>query len=143
MRPIAQSAPDWTTVAAFGPESPSRRCFSGGTALPPRCSLPARSSPSHPRRASTCNCARWACRSPSCHAFPTTRRATDVVAAGLPAIVDDADGNLVGVFGLDELKIAARRDPVLAAINPLAVTPAARSSPARRSARRPGARRLS
>ena len=33
---------------------------------------------------------------------------------GLPAIVDDADGHAVGVFGIDELKIAARSDPVLA-----------------------------
>ena len=40
--------------------------------------------------------------------------ALDVVTGGLPVIVDDADGHPVGVIGLDELKIVARRDPVLA-----------------------------
>ena len=33
---------------------------------------------------------------------------------GLPAIVDDADGRPIGLFGLDELKVAAQNDPVLA-----------------------------
>ena len=43
--------------------------------------------------------------------------AAEVMSNGLPAIVDDSDGHAVGIFGLDELKIAARRDPVLARSN--------------------------
>jgi hypothetical protein len=39
--------------------------------------------------------------------------ATAVMEKGLPALVDDADGHPIGLFGLDELKIAARNDPVL------------------------------
>jgi hypothetical protein len=46
--------------------------------------------------------------------LPADTPATEAMEQGLPAIVDDADGRPVGLFGLDELKIAARRDPVLA-----------------------------
>ena len=40
--------------------------------------------------------------------------ADDAVTGGLPVLVVDADDRPVGVLGPDELKIAARRDPVLA-----------------------------
>ena len=45
---------------------------------------------------------------------PANAAAIDVVTNGLPAIVDDADGNPIGLIGMDELQIVARHDPVLA-----------------------------
>ena len=108
MRPVAQHRPRLDHRRRRSARSPSRRCSSGGTAPRPRCSPPARSSPSHPRRASTCSSARSALPLAQL-AARADRRAGDRRRdrAACPAIVDDADGHAIGVFGLDELKIAA------------------------------------
>jgi hypothetical protein len=45
---------------------------------------------------------------------PVDAPAADVVPRGLPVLVVDATGRPVGVLGYDELKIAAKADPVLA-----------------------------
>src|SRR5439155_12012627 len=45
---------------------------------------------------------------------PVDAHADEVVARGLPVLVRDAEGRPVGLLGFDELKIAAKADPVLA-----------------------------
>ena len=113
MRPIPHIAPEWTSVADFGPIT-EPTLVAGWDGTPTALLPPARSSPSHPRRGRTCSSAR---SSLPLAQYPRVRidaPAADVMTKGLPAIVDDADGRPVGVFGLDELKIAAQRDPVLA-----------------------------
>jgi len=114
MRPIAHSAPDWTTVAAFGPVAEPTILLGWDGAptalLPPGAvfAVPPDAREHVQLRALGLPIGRLT------HA-PAGVRATAVVTAGaLPVLVDDADGRPVGVFGLDELKIAAHRDPVLA-----------------------------
>ena len=113
MRPIAQTAPDWTTVAAFGPVAePTMLLGWDGTPtalLPPGAvfAVPPDAREHVQLRALGLPIAGLA-------RVPLTARATEVVAAGLPVLVVDGNGQTAGVFGLDELKIAARRDPVLA-----------------------------
>ena len=108
------SAPDWTTVADFGPDRRTDAAPRVGRHARLRSSLPARSSPSHPRQREH-----------------VQLRALGVPLAQLPRVPTDAPRDRrgggrpardrrrrrrqpVGLFGLDELKIAARRDPVLA-----------------------------
>ena len=113
MRPIAHSAPDWTTVAAFGPiAEPALLLGWDGTPtalLPPGAvfAVPPEAREHVQLRALGVPLDKLV-------RAPSYARATDVLTAGLPAIVDDADGRAVGVFGLDEVKVAARTDPALA-----------------------------
>jgi hypothetical protein len=114
MRPISHSAPDWTTVAAFGPVAePTLLLGWDGTPtalLPPGAvfAVPPDAREHVQLRTLGLPLARMT-------RVPSTARATEVVAGGgLPVLVDDGNGLTVGVFGIDELKIAARRDPVLA-----------------------------
>jgi Zn-dependent protease len=113
MQPIAHSVPDWTTVANFGPiAEPALLLGWDGTPtalLPPGAvfAVPPEAREHMQLRALGVPLAQLP-------RVPSSARATDVVANGLPAIIDDADGRAVGIFGLDELKIASQRDPVLA-----------------------------
>jgi len=113
MRPIAHSAPDWTTVAAFGPVAePTLLVGWDGTPsalLPPGAvfAVPPEAREHVQLRALGVPLA-------GLTRVPTSASATAVVAGGLPALVDDPDGNAVGVFGIEELNIAAGHDPVLA-----------------------------
>jgi Zn-dependent protease len=113
MRPIAGMAPEWTTVADFGPHAdPIFTSGWDGTAtalLPPNAvfAVPPEARAHTQLRALAVPLARF-------RRVPVDTPAADVMTHGLPVVVDDADGRAIGVFGLDELKIAARRDPVLA-----------------------------
>lgn len=113
MRPLSTSAPEWTSVADFGPiAEPTLVAGWDGTPtalLPPGAvfAVPPEARAHTQLRALALPLARF------------TRVRADAPAAGvmehgLPAIVDDADGRPVGLFGLDELKLAAQHDPVLA-----------------------------
>jgi hypothetical protein len=113
MRPLAGLPPEWTTVADFGPNAePTLVAGWDGTPtalLPPGAvfAVPPDARAQVQLRALAVPLAQ----------FPRVRAdepATDVMEKGLPALVDDADGRPIGLFGLDELKIAARDDPVLA-----------------------------
>jgi Zn-dependent protease len=116
MRPIGQTAHDWTTVAAFGPVAePALLLGWDGTPtalLPPDAvfAVPPDAREHVQLRALGLPLA-------GLPHVPSDAAATAVASGGLPALVDDADGHPIGVFGLDELKIAARRDPVLAKSN--------------------------
>lgn len=113
MRPLSGLVPEWTTVADFGPTAdPTLVAGWDGT---PTALLPPGAVFAVPPEAR----AHMQLRA---LALPLTQLprvradeiATAVMEKGLPAIVDDADGLPIGVFGLDELKIAAQRDPALA-----------------------------
>jgi Zn-dependent protease len=113
MRPLAHSAPDWTTVAAFGPVAePTLLLGWDGTPnalLPPNAvfAVPPGARERVQLRAlglPLASLPRIAADSP----------AADAVTGGLPALVVDSDERPVGVLSFDELKIAARADPVLA-----------------------------
>ena len=54
------------------------------------------------------------CRSRPSRGWPSERRRATRSPAGFPALVVDADDRPVGLLSVDELKIAARSDPVLA-----------------------------
>ena len=113
MRPVAHSVADWTTVATFGPIAEPALLLgwdgSPTALLPPGAvfAVPPEERERVQLRALGTPLAQLA------H-VPSYARATDVATYGLPVVVDDADGNPVGVFGIDELRIASRRDPVLA-----------------------------
>jgi Zn-dependent protease len=113
MRPVTLTASGWTTVAAFGPiAEPVLLLGWDGT---PNALLPPGAVFAVPPEARESVQLRTLAR-PLADAtrVPGTARAADVIAAGLPVIVDDEAGQPIGLFGLDELKIAANRDPVLA-----------------------------
>jgi Zn-dependent protease len=113
MRPIAYSSPDWTTVAAFGPiAEPTMLLGWDGTPtalLPPGAvfAVP-------PEAREHVQLRSLALPLADLPHVASDAPATTVITGGLPALVDDANGHAIGVFGLDELKIAANRDPVLA-----------------------------
>jgi Zn-dependent protease len=113
MRPIAHSATDWTTVAAFGPVAePTLLLGWDGTPsalLPPNAVFAV--SPEAREQVQLralglplANLRRVAIGAP----------AEDAVTGPLPALVVDGDDRPVGVLGPDELKIAAHSDPALA-----------------------------
>jgi len=113
MRPIAHAAPDWTTVAAFGPVAEPTLLLgwdgTPGALLPPNAvfAVPPGAREQVQLRALGLPLAtlrRVAIDTPADHA----------VTGGLPVLVVDGDDRPVGVLGPDELKIAARQDPVLA-----------------------------
>ena len=113
MRPVTQTASGWTTVAAFGPiADPVLLLGWDGT---PNALLPPGAVFAVPPEAREHVQLRTLAR-PLAEStrVPTTARAADVIAGGLPVIVDDEAGHPIGWFGLDELKLAANRDPVLA-----------------------------
>ena len=103
------TGPPWPPSA----RTPSRRCFSGGTA-PHRAAPPGAVFAVPPEAREHVQLRALGVPLAQLPRCAGSRRATDVAAAGLPAIVADADGKVIGVFGLDELKIAANADPVLA-----------------------------
>ena len=113
MRPIAHAAPDWTTVAAFGPVAEPTLLLgwdgTPGALLPPNAvfAVPPGAREQVQLRALGLPLAtlrRVAIDTPADHA----------VTGDLPVLVVDGDDRPVGVLGPDELKIAARQDPVLA-----------------------------
>jgi Zn-dependent protease len=113
MRPIAHTAPEWSTVAAFGPiAEPTLLLGWDGTPsalLPPGAvfAVP-------PEAREHVQLRTLALPLAELPHVPVDASATVVAAAGLPAVAVNSDGHVVGVFGVDELKIAAQRDPVLA-----------------------------
>ncbi len=114
MRPLPRVVvPEWTTVAVFGPvREPTLLAGWDGR---PTAYLPADAVFAVPPEARE-HVQLRALAVPLTqfsHTAPE-RDAVEVVTHGLPAIVDDAEGRPIGVFGLDELKVAAQRDPALA-----------------------------
>ena len=113
MRPLSGPTPEWTTVADFGPTAdPTLVAGWDGTPtalLPPGAvfAVPPEARPHVQLRALALPLGQ----------FPRVgadASAADVAEKGLPAIVDDAEGGPIGMFGPDELKAAAQRDPALA-----------------------------
>jgi Zn-dependent protease len=113
MRPIAHTAPEWSTVAAFGPiAEPTLLLGWDGT---PTALLPPGAVFAVPPEAREQVQLRSLGQPLSgFRAEPVDVRADEVVARGLPVLVRDAEGRPVGLLGFDELKIAAKSDPVLA-----------------------------
>jgi Zn-dependent protease len=113
MRPIAHTAPEWSTVAAFGPiAEPTLLLGWDGT---PTALLPPGAVFAVPPEAREQVQLRSLGQPLSgFRAEPVDARADEVVARGLPVLVRDAEGRPVGLLGFDELKIAAKSDPVLA-----------------------------
>jgi len=113
MRPFTHSAPDWTTVAVFGPIAEPTLLLGWDDA--PTAVLPANAVFAVPPEARE----RVQLRAlglplAKLKRVPLDMPAADVVTEGLPAVVVDADGRPRGVIGTDEVKIAAQADPVLA-----------------------------
>jgi Zn-dependent protease len=113
MRPIAHSVPDWTTVANFGPIAEPALLL-GWDSTPTALLPPGAVFVVPPEEREHVQLRALGLPLTQLPRVPSYARATDVVANGLPAIVEDVDGRAVGIFGLDELKIASQRDPVLA-----------------------------
>jgi Zn-dependent protease len=113
MRPLAGLPPEWTTVADFGPVAePTLVAGWDGSPtalLPPGAvfAVPPEARAQVQLRALAVPLAKFT-------RVRADESATDVMEKGLPALVDDADGRPIGLFGLDELKVVARNDPVLA-----------------------------
>jgi Zn-dependent protease len=113
MRPVSGSAPEWTTVADFGPAT-EPTLVAGWDGTPTALLLPNAVFAVPPDARSQVQLRALAVPLAKLSRVRAHESATAVMEKGLPAIVDDADGRPVGFFGLDELKIAAQRDPVLA-----------------------------
>jgi len=113
MRPIAHTAPEWSTVASFGPiAEPTLLLGWDGT---PTALLPPGAVFAVPPEAREQVQLRTLGQSLAGYrAEPADAPADEVVARGLPVLVRDAEGRPVGLLGFDELKIAAKADPVLA-----------------------------
>ena len=113
MRPVTLTAPDWTSVANFGPNAEPALLLgwddSPTALLPPSAvfAVPPEAREHTQLRALGVPLMQL-------KRVPANAAAIDVVTNGLPAIVDDADGNPIGLIGMDELQIVARHDPVLA-----------------------------
>jgi hypothetical protein len=113
MRPITLTAPDWTTVASFGPVAePALLLGWDGTpnALLPPGAVHAVS----PEARQHTQLRALGVRLDLLPHVPLSAHATEVVAAGLPAIVDDSEGRPVGAISVDELNVVAQHDPVSA-----------------------------
>jgi Zn-dependent protease len=113
MRPISHTAPEWTTVAAFGPiAEPTLLLGWDGT---PTALLPPGAVFAVPPEARE-HVQLRALGSPltGYRTEPVDAPADEVVPRGLPVLVHDSEGRPVGLLGFDELKIAAKADPVLA-----------------------------
>jgi len=113
MRPIAHTAPEWSTVATFGPiAEPTLLLGWDGTPtalLPPGAvfAVPPEAREHTQLRALGTPLSGY-------RTEPADAPAAEVVPRGLPVLVHDAAGRPVGLLGFDELKIAAKADPVLA-----------------------------
>jgi len=113
MRPVAQSVADWTTVETFGPIAEPALLL-GWDGLPNALLPPGAVFTVPPEERAHAQLRTLGVPLAQLPRVPDYARATDVVAYGIPAMVEDHDGKLVGVFGIEEIKIASRRDPVLA-----------------------------
>jgi len=113
MRPVARTASDWTTVAAFGPVTEPALLL-GWDGNPTALLPPGAVFAVPPDAREHVQLRSLGLPLAGLTRVPAGASATDVVTAGLPAVVEDADHNVIGVFGIEELKIAARHDPVLA-----------------------------
>ena len=113
MRPLAGLPPEWTSVADFGP-SAEPTLVAGWDGTPTALLLPGAVLAVPPASRSQVQLRALAVPLARFPRVRTDELATDVMEKGLPAIVEDAEGRPVGLFGFDELKIAARNDPVLA-----------------------------
>ncbi len=113
MRPIAHSAPDWTTVATFGPVAePTLLLGWDGTPsalLPPNAVFAV-----SPEAREQVQLRALGLPIANLRRVAIGARAEDAVTGGLPVLVVDGDDRPVGVLGPDELKIAAHSDPALA-----------------------------
>jgi Zn-dependent protease len=113
MRPIAHSVPDRTTVANFGPIAEPALLL-GWDDTPTALLPPGAVFVVTPEEREHTQLRALGVPLTQLPHVPSYARATDVVRYGLPAVVEDGDGHVVGVFGLDELKLASQNDPVLA-----------------------------
>jgi Zn-dependent protease len=113
MHPLAGLPPEWTTVADFGP-SAEPTLVAGWDGTPTALLPPGAVFAVPPAARSQVQLRALAVPLSKFFRVRTDESATAVMEKGLPAIVDDADGRPIGLFGLDELKVAAQNDPVLA-----------------------------
>jgi len=113
MHPLSGLPPEWTTVAAFGP-SAEPTLVAGWDGTPTALLLPGAVFAVPPDARSQVQLRALAVPLSNFSRVRTDESATAVMEKGLPAIVDAADGRPIGLFGLDELKVAAQHDPVLA-----------------------------
>jgi Zn-dependent protease len=113
MRPLAGLPPEWTTVEDFGPAT-EPTLIAGWDGSPTALLPPGAVYAVPPDARSQVQLRTLAVPLSAFTRVGTEESATDVIEKGLPALVDDADGRPIGLFGVDELKIAARNDPVLA-----------------------------
>jgi Zn-dependent protease len=113
MRPVVQSAPDWTTVAVFGP-NPEPTLLHGWDGTPTALLPPGAVFAVPPEARDHVQLRTLGLPIAQLPHVPFDAPATDVAGGGLPALVVDADDKVIGVFGLDELKIAANADPAFA-----------------------------
>jgi len=113
MHPLSGLPPEWTTVAAFGP-SAEPTLVAGWDGTPTALLLPGAVFAVPPDARSQVQLRALAVPLSNFSRVRTDESATAVMEKGLPAIVDAADGRPIGLFGLDELKVAAQNDPVLA-----------------------------
>ncbi len=113
MRPLAGLPPEWTTVEAFGP-STEPTLIAGWDGTPTALLPPGAVRAVPPEARSRVQLRALALPLAQFSHTRADASATEVMEHGLPAIVDDAEGRPIGFFGLDELKVAAQNDPVLA-----------------------------
>jgi hypothetical protein len=113
MRPIAHTAPEWTTVAAFGPIA-EPTVLLGWDGTPTALLPPGAVFAVPPEAREHVQLRALATPLTGYRTEAVDAPATEVVPRGLPVVVNDADGRPVGLLGFDELKIAAKADPVLA-----------------------------
>jgi len=113
MHPLSGLPPEWTTVAAFGP-SAEPTLVAGWDGTPTALLLPGAVFAVPPDERSQVQLRALAVPLSNFSRVRSDESATAVMEKGLPAIVDAADGRPIGLFGLDELKVAAQNDPVLA-----------------------------
>jgi Zn-dependent protease len=113
MRPLAGLPPEWTTVEDFGPAT-EPTLIAGWDGSPTALLPPGAVYAVAPDVRAHVQLRTLAVPLATFTRVGTEEHATDVLEKGLPALVDDADGHPIGLFGIDELKIAARNDPVLA-----------------------------
>jgi Zn-dependent protease len=113
MRPLSGPVPEWTTVADFGP-SADPTLVAGWDGTPTALLPPGAVFAVPPEARAQLQLRAIALPLAQLPRVSADAAATSVMERGLPAIVTDAGGHPIGLFGLDELKVAAQRDPVLA-----------------------------
>jgi hypothetical protein len=113
MRPLAGLPPEWTTVEDFGPAT-EPTLIAGWDGTPTALLPPGAVFAVPPDARSQVQLRTLAVPLAAFTRVGAEESATGVIEKGLPALVDDADGRPIGLFGVDELRIAAQNDPVLA-----------------------------